>query len=120
MKYIILGFLIIGLLIGMAAAVEGFQHKDFRNAEGARIIYDIDKDGYFTNGYFHGGDLNFRFSGSMGTVTTYAADEGQKGIMQVKPYDGTVFDVELRDLKEPEVVFASYRFDGNFCYTGSS
>jgi len=83
MRYIVIGLIVLSFLIGMAGAVEGYQHKDFVNAEGAHIRYDINEDGYFINGYFQEGSLIFYFSGSNGTVTIYTTDQGFKGIMHV-------------------------------------
>ena len=109
-------------LIGTVAGADvGYESKDFRNAEGAHIAYDINADGYFVNGYFESRDIVFYFSGSEGTETIYTTNHGLKGIVQFKPYDGTVFDVELTHLENREAgVFASYRFNGKFEYSGTA
>ena len=111
-KYLGIVLIAFMLLTGMAGAQDEFEHKEFTNPEGVYITYDINKWGDVQNGKIDYVNLNLTFEGNTGQVMYYKTDQGVEGVIHVKPYNGTVFDVDLID-KNGEV-FASYRFDGNF------
>ncbi len=107
---VLIAFLLLALTSG---AQDEFEHKEFTNPEGVYINYDINKMGDVQNGKLANGNLILTFEGNTGQVMYYRTDQGSEGVIHVKPYDGTVFDVDLLEKNSSEA-WASYRFEGNF------
>ncbi len=117
-KYVCIMSIVIMLLIGLAGAISGdpdeFEHKEFTNSDGVFISYDINYVDQVRNGILAIGNTVYPFEQDFNTqVIYYTNGQGKEGIIHVKPYDGTVFDVDLIE-KESGEVLASYRFVGNF------
>ncbi len=120
MKYILLMLIVLTFLIGMAVA----EHKDFVNAEGAHISYDIDEYGWVSNGYFQARNIILHFADVNGEQgTPYITDQGFKGWIKLKFCDDEYRDrflVELvrYDFSTPDndwdqEIWAEFSFNGN-------
>jgi len=120
MRYIVLLLIVLSFLIGTAGAVEGYEHKDFVNADGAHISYDINEYGWVVNGHFQAGSIILHFANVNGDdQTPYITDQGFKGWIVLKFCDDYFHEKFLVELIRPDTStggqepYAEYWFNGN-------
>lgn len=112
MRHLRLGLIACLLLVGMGVAQDGFEHKEFTNQEGVYLSYNINYIGLIEDGKLTRADgVALTFKGSTGEPLEYESSSGTTGILKFKPYDNTIFDLDVR---EGDYVVATYRFEGSF------
>jgi hypothetical protein len=123
----LLKYILLIVVAALSIVIAGAEHKDFVNAEGAHLTYDIDESGWVSNGHFEAGYIILDFA-DINTEhgeqqTPYITDQGFKGWLNLKFCDDDFrnhFMVELirynlntRDNDWDEETWAEFWFDGN-------